>query len=431
MKWSVGLSILILTASVIALGYIPKQSDFPLIIGCGTLAFIAYAYLAFVHKPTIKTVFVVGVLLRVILLFAFPNLSDDIYRFLWDGQMTNAGLNPYGYLPLPFADTTIPGLSTELIDKMNSPSYYTIYPPFAQLIFYFSTLFSSDVYTMTLVMKAFFLIAEIVTFLGILKILEVLKKDKALSIIYFLNPLILVDGMVNLHFEIIMISFLVWSLYFIFTQKKILFGTLLFILSIASKLLPLMFLPFFFFGLKGKERIKFFGWVALFTLLSFSPIIFGLDFKNFGSSIDLYFQKFEFNGGIYYLLRYLGKLFSGYNLIHYIGPILGLTSVFLITKKAYAQKSYDLSTFIEFAFFSFTAYLLLATTVHPWYLCIPILLSVFVKWRFALIWSFMILLTYVNYSYEPYWENLWVVGLEYAVVIGVLVYEVRKTSFAS
>jgi len=426
MKWSQAISVLVLIAATIFLGYVPGQSDFSLIIIGGAAAFLAYGYLSFFNKPTVKIVFISGVLIRIILLFAFPNLSDDIYRFVWDGQLTSLNINPYGHLPSELINQNIPGLSEDFFSQMNSPEYYTIYPPITQLIFYISIWFSSDVFYMSLVIKSIFLVAEIFTFLGILKVLEFLKKDKRLSIIYFLNPLILVEGMVNLHCEIIMITFLIWGTYFIFIKKNIGVGALLFTLSIASKLLPIMFLPFFFFGLKGKDRVQFFLWGLIFMSLAFSPILFGLDFQNFGSSIELYFQKFEFNGGVYYLLRFLGKLWTGYNLIHYLGPILGFITLFLIVRKAYLQKLFDLQNFMEFAFFSFVTYLLLATTVHPWYLSIPILLSVFVKWRFALAWSFLILLTYINYSYDPYWENLWIVSIEYFLVFGLLFYEMKK-----
>jgi hypothetical protein len=234
-----------------------------------------------------------------------------------------------------------------------------------------------------------------------------------------------VEGIGNLHFEIIMIVFLVWSIYFTFIRKNIVWSTLLFTLSIASKLLPLMFLPFFLIGLKGKERIQFFALGLVFMLIAFSPIILGLDIQNFASSIDLYFQNFEFNGGLYYLLRYIGKLLYGYNLIFYIGPILGSLTLILIIRKAIIQKEYNLENFLEYAFYSFVVYLFFATTIHPWYLSVPILLSVFVKWRFAIVWSFLILLTYINYSFDSYWENLWIVAFEYIVVFSVLWYELR------
>ena len=426
MKWLHSISIFVLIAATCFLGFIPEQSDFQIIAIGGFLAFLAYGYLSFYDVPSIKTVFVLGVLIRLILLFAFPNLSDDIYRFVWDGNLIGLNINPYGSMPSELIGQNNLGLSTDLYAQMNSPNYYTIYPPATQLIFYISTWFSGDIFYSSLTIKLFFLAAEVLTYFGIIKILEALQKEKTLAIIYFLNPLILVEGMVNLHFEIIMIVFLVWSIYFLFIKKKIVWSTLFFTLSIASKLLPLMFLPYFFFGMKGKERVKFFSLGLVFMVIAFSPIILGLDFQNFASSVDLYFQKFEFNGGIYYLFRYLGTLMSGYNLIHYIGPSLGIFTLLLIIKKAYDQKEYSLEHFLEFAFYSFVVYLLLATTIHPWYLSIPVLLSVFVKWRFALVWSFLALLTYINYSYDPYWENLWIVFFEYLIVFSVLIYELKS-----
>ena len=127
------------------------------------------------------------------------------------------------------------------------------------------------------------------------------------------------------------------------------------------------------------------------------------------------------------MLRYIGQLMTGYNLIHYVGPLMGIIAVGLITKKAYVQKAYSMEAFLHFAFFSFCTYLFLATTIHPWYLTIPVLLSVFVHWKFAVVWSFLIMLTYINYSYEPYFENLWIGGLEYLLVFGFLFWEYRNS----
>jgi hypothetical protein len=123
-------------------------------------------------------------------------------------------------------------------------------------------------------------------------------------------------------------------------------------------------------------------------------------------------------------MRYLGQLWVGYNLIHFIGPLLGLIAVLLILGKAYFSLVNSLQQFLNYAFFSFCTYLLLATTVHPWYLVIPIMLSVFVRLRFVIIWSFLIMLSYINYSYDPYFENLWIVGIEYGIVFGMLGYEI-------
>jgi hypothetical protein len=418
------ISAVVLSVATFYIAFVPKQSDFFDIIIAGGIAFGGYAYLSFYSNTKVRQIFGLGLIIRFGLLFAFPNLSDDIYRFVWDGQLSANGLNPYGYLPSDIISNMDSSFWQELFSNMNSPNYYTIYPPFTQLIFFSSTWIGENVWGSSFIIKVCFLIAEIFTFFGIVRLLESLKKNTSLSAIYFLNPLILVEGLGNLHFEIIMVSFLVWAIFYTIIKEKIAIGSLLFSLSIASKLLPLMFLPYFLFKLTGTKRIKFFGLGIAFMLFTFLPIIIGLDFGNFGSSIDLYFQKFEFNASIYYLMRYIGQLWSGYNLIHYIGPLLGVFAVLLIIRKAYFSSTNSLQQFLDFAFFSFCSYLLLATTVHPWYLIIPVMLSVFVKFRFVIIWSFLIMLSYINYSYDPYSENLWVVALEYGLVFGMIGYEI-------
>lgn len=417
---------LVLILATLYLGSVPQQSDFTKIILAGAVAFAGYGYLTFYTEMKQNHIFALGVLIRIGFLFFSPNLSDDIYRFVWDGQLSAHGMNPYGYLPSDIILEMAGSYWQELFSNMNSPDYYTIYPPVTQLIFYISTWVGENIFWSSFIIKLCFLIAEVFTFFGLVRLLDSLNKNISLAAIYFLNPLIIVEGMGNLHFEIIMVSFLVWGIYYTFLREKLVLGALLFALSIASKLLPLMFLPYFLFKLHGKARIRFFSTGTLFLVLLFLPIILGLDFANFGSSIDLYFQKFEFNAGIYYLFRFAGQLWSGYNLIHYTGPLLGIISIMLILKKAYSSEKYDLHHFLAFAFFSFCSYLLLATTVHPWYLAIPVMLSVFVRFRFAVIWSFLILFSYINYSYDPYFENLWVVGLEYLLVFGLIAYEVMN-----
>lgn len=417
-------AVIILCGAVGYLGIVPQQSHFYKILPAVVVAFTAYAYMI-KQLDSISLLLIIGsgILVRAIMIFAFPQLSDDIYRFLWDGYLSVEGTNPYGYLPSDIIAQHSGAYPTALYTDMNSPSYYTIYPPFAQLIFYLANLCApTHIPIATMLIKTCFFVAEICTLCGLLKILSFLKKDQKLIAIYFLNPLIIVEGLGNLHFEIIMISFLVWAIYYIFVKRKMTLGAVLMALSIATKLLPLMFLPYFLFHLKGRDRMLFFTVGFLSLIMLFSPIAMGLDFANFGASIDLYFQKFEFNAGLYYILRALGQAISGYNLIHYLGPLLGVSTLFLILYQAYRSVRYDLSEFSHFALIAFTTYLLFATTVHPWYLCVPICLSVFSSYRYVLVWSGLILLTYINYSYTPYYENLWIVGLEYAVIYALLYY---------
>lgn len=76
--------------------------------------------------------------LRLLLIGAEPVLSDDFYRYFFDGQLVGKGLNPYAALP---GDWFTNGILEKnvyweiLLDKMNSPNYYSVYPPLHQLFF--------------------------------------------------------------------------------------------------------------------------------------------------------------------------------------------------------------------------------------------------------------------------------------------------------
>jgi len=405
---------------------ITQQNNFQYIMLYAGVAFGCYLLLLRFNK-SLWIFLWIGFIARFILVFLFPTLSDDIYRFVWDGKLIANGMNPYSYLPIDIVKENMDGLSEELYSNLNSPEYFTIYPPISQLIFWFSSAWTDNISHSSIVMKSIFLIAEIMTIKGIILLLQKLGKPIIWACFYWLNPLIIIEGVGNLHFEIITISFLVWSLYFIFCKTKLFTGAILLACSVATKLLPLIFLPYLFFRLASKERWKFFSSFTIVSFILFIPIILGVQLLNFGLSVDLYFQKFEFNASVYYILRYFGKLLTGYNLIHYIGPLLGIASLIIILRKAISIKNNSLIDFLNFGLFAFCTYLFLATTIHPWYLCIPILLASLTGHRFVLVWSFLIMLTYINYSYIPYYENLWIVGVEYFLVALLVLFESKIT----
>ena len=89
-------------------------------------------------KFEFKQVLFIGLLFRLVLLFSTPNLSDDYYRFIWDGELISNGNNPYEFKPVeqefysPKEETT---LKDRAYDKMNSKEYYSVYPPVNQVFF--------------------------------------------------------------------------------------------------------------------------------------------------------------------------------------------------------------------------------------------------------------------------------------------------------
>ena len=233
-----------------------------------------------------------------------------------------------------------------------------------------------------------------------------------------------------------MIFFLLLSIYCIpatanANTKWIVFAGIAFACSIAAKLLTIIFLPFYIKRLGWKNSVLFFGVIGLACVILFFPLINGVFLENFGESINLYFQKFEFNASIYYCLRWIGFQIIGWNLIAIIGPCLAICTFLIIVSKAYYEKNPTWRLLPMQMLFAITIYLAFTTTVHPWYLALPILLMVFTNFRFPMVWSLLIVGTYINYSYQPYFENLFVVGLEYMITISFLFYEIFFTNKSS
>jgi len=76
--------------------------------------------------------------------------------------------------------------------------------------------------------------------------------------------------------------------------------------------------------------------------------------------------------------------------------------------------------------FAFSIYFLLSTTVHPWYVVTPLAISIFTRYKFLVVWSFTVIFSYSAYGLTNFDEKLWLVVLEYLLVIGFLIYEWKK-----
>ena len=100
-----------------------------------------FPFFYFLKKEKLNNSLLVGVaiLFRLVFLFSIPNLSQDFYRFLWDGRMIFEGFNPYISLPQAFIQQGVFPIAQakELYDGMGelNASHFTNYPPVNQLNF--------------------------------------------------------------------------------------------------------------------------------------------------------------------------------------------------------------------------------------------------------------------------------------------------------
>ena len=382
-----------------------------------------------------KYLFGLAILFRLIFLFAIPNLSQDFYRFIWDGKLLLQGINPYLSSPqqlllsgnLNFSNTS------ELISGMGelSAGNHTNYPPLNQVLFALAALFGSTITGAVILMRLIIITADIGIYYFGRKLLQKLNLPKNRVFWYLLNPFIIIELTGNLHFEGVMLFFLLASLYLLH-QKKWIWSAVLFACSISIKLIPLLFLPLLFRKLGVKKAIFYYALVGFLSLLFFLPFLSEGFTENYFATVGLWFQKFEFNASIYYLIRWIGFKLNGFNIIGYVTPVLGLLVFIFVLWLAGFRKNEQTQVLLHMMLFSMSFYFFMATTVHPWYLATPVLLSLFTRYKFALVWSFTVVFSYFAYSSGDFHENLWWVALEYLIVFAIILKELssrKKTVF--
>ena len=208
------------------LGFQIARSQFFYLITHYTLFF--FLYLAIYHySKGYKTILFytgVGIALRFLLIFAFPNLSDDVYRFIWDGRLIANGINPFDHLPIYYIeeDIAIPGITTALYEQLNSPNYFTIYPPVNQFIFASAAYLTPNSLTgSSIVMKSYLFLMEVGSLYLIFQLLQHFQLPLKNILLYALNPLIIFEIMGNIHFEGAMIFFLLLSVWLIVVKKQL------------------------------------------------------------------------------------------------------------------------------------------------------------------------------------------------------------------
>ncbi len=178
--------------------------------------YLLAAWIVIRARPSNSTVLIAvafAILFRLSILFAPPYLSDDIYRYVWDGRVQAAGVNPYRYIP---AAPELAHLRDETIyPKINRKDWaHTIYPPVAQVVFFLTTRISESVTWM----KATMLLFELVTIWAVAHLLTLLGRPRQLLLMYAWHPLVIWEFAGSGHVDAISICFI--ALAFLAWQKK-------------------------------------------------------------------------------------------------------------------------------------------------------------------------------------------------------------------
>lgn len=375
-----------------------------------------------------------GMLLRLSVFPFLPNLTDDFWRFLWDGNLWLEGIHPLRHKPVEvLKEVADPAFYEAIFPALNSPQYHTIYPPVLQGIFAGSAaLAPKQVLAPVLLMKAIVLVAEALTLWLLWKLLAGRSNRPFLLALYALNPLIIIELIGNLHFEALLVTSILLLLLFLRQQKPMWAGIAL-AAGVGVKLLPLLLFPLGFATFlrqaeKGKQRALVF--TAAFggaSLLLFLPFLQPLYLEHLLSSIRLYYASFSFNAGAYEWLRTgLGAFIPEH--AREVTNFLTSAAVVAVVLWQAVRVWQGRQTVAAGAFWVLSIYFFLASTIHPWYLAALLALMPFTRWRFPLIWAVLIPFSYITYQQEPYQQQPLFIGLMWAVVLAYLLWEWRQKS---
>ena len=158
-------------------------------------AYWAVAFTAFDERADTRVIWGFAILFRLVLLPCAPFLSDDIYRYLWDGHVQLEGINPYLYPP---DAPELESVRTAWHARINNPSIPTIYPPFAQMVFAAGALAGGSV----VALKALWTLADLGACLLLAAVARRTGRSVPATLILFAwSPLMVVETAWSGHFE--------------------------------------------------------------------------------------------------------------------------------------------------------------------------------------------------------------------------------------
>lgn len=397
----------------VALAHHIARSDLGLLLGAVGLTFLCYIY--FIERPiSIAATLVLGLLFRAVFALSVPTLSQDFYRFIWDGELFLRGISPYTYLPEELIYLEKYHDLKPLYEGMgpSSARNFSNYPMLNQWLFTLGSLSAQP----RLIFRFIIVLADLAVFGLLFKLIRSYRHKQWALTAYFLNPLVIIEGTHNLHFEPVMLAFLLAFLHAIKNNQYFRAG-LFFGASVFTKLLPLMLAPLLLRWLQKKALIRLGLSFLVLSLLLIIPFSGPLWAQNWGASIGLWFSNFEFNGAIYPLFKRIGLALGAhdYQLIDIYGylQVLGL----LVLAGFFGVKSTSLNKFIRYAEWLLLAYLLSSPTIHPWYLITLIGLACLRRSTLVLVWSGTIFISYSAYGYHPVEVPLWITALEYVPLL--------------
>ena len=188
---------------------------------------------------TIWLVLGVAVAMRLLTLATPPILSSDLYRYVWDGRVQLAGINPYRYLPVAGELAFL--RDAAVYPNINRAGYaHTVYPPAAQAIFVLAAVATPGVFGMKVMIAGF----DALAIVALIQLLRIAGREPAELLIYAWMPLPVWEFGGNAHIDGVAAGLLALSLLIAVRGRSIWTGMVL-AAATLTKFLPAVVLPAF------------------------------------------------------------------------------------------------------------------------------------------------------------------------------------------
>jgi hypothetical protein len=363
---------------------------------CFLLAASAYGFavLRLQHdQPSLWVVWIFALLFRSILLATRPDLSDDIYRYLWDGHLLNQGISPYAY---PVNDANLNPYAIPIRELVNHSWMASPYLPVAQLLFGIITrIFSQSIF----VFQATAATLDLAAGWLVMAILKRLALPQSGVLIYLWNPLVIIEFASSAHVDAWMIFLTLLAMWCaaraIPNARSQLGWHLASAASLAAatltKVLPALLAPLFLRRWGWKSMLFYILVIILFLgFFAASPgwgLSGSLDGKGLFGALRIYAAYWNYNGSLYHWLE---VLLTGYKTPGAVPvtPVTetairvarltsaSLTLITLMVVVIWAWRLDDPSradpptrtlALLQLAVLPISAYILFTPTLHPWY----------------------------------------------------------------
>ena len=237
---------------------------------------------------------VMAVAWRVALIAGAPLVSDDVYRYVWDGRVQQLGHNPYASAP---DDPALAGLHTELTLEIDptSAALPTIYPPAAELFFRAVTTVDESV---TAIVAAVVL-CDLMTAFLLWRWLVSLGRNSWWVLAYVWHPLVSLEGAGGGHIDLVGTLFVVGAAYALATRRALM-ASLWLGVAFSVKFLPVVLAPLLWRRVRRRDALAAVGVV----LLLYLPFVDGTVSLPVGS-LGVYAQQWRFNGPFFSWLELL------------------------------------------------------------------------------------------------------------------------------